>query len=249
MIYIIADVHGNTRRFDSIMEQIGLRESDTLYVLGDVIDRYPDGIRLLRRLMAMPNAKLLLGNHEHMMLECLDREYDESDPAQLAEKEKNFRRWYRNGGGVTHAHIKRLKKSLRRRIFDYLRALPLNYDVELNGQKYKLVHGAPVEDYPKYRDKYGDETFFAVWMRWDGDHVPDGDYTMIFGHTPTDRYLPGKTLRVFFAERMIGIDCGCCFPGPPPEDEELYGRLACLRLDDMKVFYSEEINTEKTKEG
>lgn len=244
MIYIIADVHGNTRRFDSIMDKIRLQPDDTLYVLGDVIDRYPDGIRILRRLMAMPNAKLILGNHEHMMLECLDREYDESDPAQLEEKETNFRRWYRNGGGVTHAHIKRIKKSLRQEIFRYLRALPLNYDLTVNGRKYKLVHGAPVEDYPKYGQKYRDETFFAVWMRWDADHEPDGDYTMIFGHTPTDHYLHEKTLRVFFGKRMIGIDCGCCFPDPPLPGEEFYGSLACLRLDDMKVFYSEETNTE-----
>ena len=129
MIYIIADVHGNTKRFESIMKQIDLRESDTLYVLGDVVDRYPDGIRLLCRLLDMPNAKLILGNHEYMMLECLDREYDESDPVQAEEKEKNFRRWYRNGGGVTHAHLKHLRKSARKALFARVRALPLNYDL------------------------------------------------------------------------------------------------------------------------
>ena len=30
----------------------------------------------------------------------------------------------------------------------------------------------------------------------------------------------------------IGIDCGCAY--------EDYGRLACLRLDDMREFYSED---------
>lgn len=39
-----------------------------LYVLGDVIDRFPDGIEILQELMAMPNVKMLLGNHEYMML-------------------------------------------------------------------------------------------------------------------------------------------------------------------------------------
>ena len=39
MIYVMSDIHGNSRRFNSIMEQIQLKETDTLYILGDVIDR------------------------------------------------------------------------------------------------------------------------------------------------------------------------------------------------------------------
>lgn len=45
MIYVISDIHGNINRFNSIMEQINLQDTDTLYVLGDVIDRYRYGIK------------------------------------------------------------------------------------------------------------------------------------------------------------------------------------------------------------
>lgn len=68
MTYVLSDIHGNLRRFESIMAQINLQPDDTLYVLGDVIDRYPDGIKILRRIMQMPNAKMLIGNHEYMLL-------------------------------------------------------------------------------------------------------------------------------------------------------------------------------------
>ena len=60
MIYVLSDIHGQKRRFESIMKQINLQPEDTLYVLGDVIDRNPDGIKILRKLMAMPNVKMLL---------------------------------------------------------------------------------------------------------------------------------------------------------------------------------------------
>ena len=40
MIYVLSDIHGNERRFRSILEQIDLQPSDTLWVLGDVIDRH-----------------------------------------------------------------------------------------------------------------------------------------------------------------------------------------------------------------
>lgn len=68
MIYVMSDIHGQKRRFDSVMKQINLQPDDTLYILGDVIDRNPDGIKILRQIMAMPNAKMLLGNHELMMM-------------------------------------------------------------------------------------------------------------------------------------------------------------------------------------
>ena len=71
MIYVMSDIHGQKRRFDSVMKQINLQPDDTLYILGDVIDRNPDGIKILRQIMAMPNAKMLLGNHELMMMNAL----------------------------------------------------------------------------------------------------------------------------------------------------------------------------------
>ena len=74
--YVMSDIHGNAERFNSIINQIELKPEDSLYVLGDVIDRYPDGIRILRLLMSLPNVKLLLGNHEYMMLEALDYHAD-----------------------------------------------------------------------------------------------------------------------------------------------------------------------------
>ena len=37
--YVLSDIHGNERRFNAVMEQIDLQPEDTLYVLGDAIDR------------------------------------------------------------------------------------------------------------------------------------------------------------------------------------------------------------------
>ena len=88
--------------------------------------------------------------------------------------------------------------------------------------------------------KYLTPTHYAVWMRWDISDPPPGDYTMIFGHTPTRYYRDVAPMEVWFDERRIGIDCGCGYPEDPQEELSRYGRLACLRLDDMQVFYSQE---------
>ena len=96
MIYVMSDIHGNMARFESVMKQINLQPTDTLYVLGDVIDRFPDGIRILRRLMVMPNVKMLLGNHELLMLNAIDG----FSGSEQAERYRNI--WYYNGGRATH---------------------------------------------------------------------------------------------------------------------------------------------------
>lgn len=229
MTYVLSDVHGNSQRFRSILSQIDLQPEDTLYILGDVIDRYPDGGRLLRQIMKMPNAKMLLGNHELMMLEAL-----RSDMPAGMWATSNLWLWYDNGGAVTHRYLKHLRKTDRAALLEYVASLPLFYDVEIGGKKYKLVHAAPTELFRDYGFRHRNEKEFAVWMRLDPAFCNMQDYTIVFGHTPTKYYQDGKPLRIWKGERLLGIDCGCGFA---------HGRLACIRLEDEKVFYSEEVES------
>ena len=37
--YVISDIHGEYEKFMELLEEIELEENDTLYVLGDVLDR------------------------------------------------------------------------------------------------------------------------------------------------------------------------------------------------------------------
>lgn len=48
MIYVMSDIHGHQEAFDDILSQIQLSDHDHLYILGDVIDRGPDGIELCK---------------------------------------------------------------------------------------------------------------------------------------------------------------------------------------------------------
>lgn len=215
MIYVMSDIHGYYSRYKSIMRQIKLKPSDHLYVLGDCIDRNPDGLKILKELYYRKNATVLLGNHEHMMLEALTKTHPYNEYRH---------RWYRNGGEVTH---KRLRYYDQGEILDIIRNLPVNVEVTCNGVNYLLVHGGPIG----YRQKYEDLVFDSVWKRLDRyAKLPEGK-TVIFGHTLTCRYQTAYPMKIYHGEnRMIGIDCGCAY---------LDGRLGCLRLDDMQEFYSE----------
>lgn len=230
MHYVISDIHGNEQRFDSILAQIDLKREDTLYVLGDVIDRHPDGLRILQRLMAMPNVQMILGNHEYMMLRALGEPADTN-----ADDGKAQAHWYHNGGGVTHSAWAWLRERVCWKILDYLHELPLNIDVEVGGKKYKLVHGAPVEGWETNRDpKYRTATHYAVWRRLDPEEPLPWGQTVIFGHTPTHYYQEGSPMGIWYGPGRIGIDCGSGWP-----EDGSGGRLACLRLEDGAEFYAE----------
>ena len=233
MHYVLSDIHGNERRFHSILHQIDLRPEDTLYVLGDVIDRHPGGLRILRQLMAMPNARLILGNHEYMLLRALGHPADANpdDGTALAH-------WYRNGGDVTHRHWKFLRKPTRRQILDYLLSLPTSREVAIGDTTYRLVHGAPAELWAQNDDlRYRTPTHFSVWRRLEEHDPMPPDVTVIFGHTPTRHYRDIAPMEVWYGENRIGIDCGSGYP--EQGENSRYGRLACLRLEDGRVFYSE----------
>lgn len=232
MNYVMSDIHGNSERFGNVIQKINLQPDDTLYILGDIIDRYPDGIRLLRKIMKMSNAKMLLGNHEHMMMDALANPLDCADEwSREYERSSMMRLWYSNGGEVTHRYLKHIRKELRQEVFDFIGALPINIEIEVNGQKYLLIHGGVEKNYRPLFSKYGNSKEYAVWSRKSCHEMIPDDVILIFGHTPTNHLQSSIPMQIWKCGNYIGIDCGCGYGR--------IGRLACLRLEDMTEFYSD----------
>lgn len=71
MQYVMSDIHGCRDSFYRLLSQIGFGDGDALYILGDVLDRGPDGVRLLLELERLAGVTLLRGNHEHTALTLL----------------------------------------------------------------------------------------------------------------------------------------------------------------------------------
>ena len=48
VVYVVSDIHGYYDVFLKGIETIDLKPTDTLYMVGDAIDRGPDGIEILK---------------------------------------------------------------------------------------------------------------------------------------------------------------------------------------------------------
>ena len=223
--YVISDIHGEADRFDKMLETVGFSGNDTLYILGDVVDRGPAGVELLERIRRSPNMVMLLGNHEYMCLQCFDPNATEKD----------HRRWARNGNAPTLAGLASLPGPRREELLSFLKALPTFLEIRVGERDFYLVHGFP-----------GENVHDRVWGRPTLDTInPIPGRQLIIGHTPVlsllveealeDGYIQrmvsrGERLTILHAPGYIDIDCGCGHQLPVKA-------LACLRLDDGAEFY------------
>lgn len=239
MTYVLSDIHGNLEAFHSILDKIKLNPDDNLYILGDVIDRMPYGIQILKEIMDMTNTYMLLGNHEYMMLRALGEPYDGKDDIKDKEIEELKMLWYYNGGKVTEDAFNALSSEQQKQIINYLKSLPLNYKLVVNGKAFLLVHAAPEELYELVGDKnYKNKTAYCVWNRDDIAIMSKiKNITTIFGHTPTSYYQKTNPLSIFRHKSIIGIDCGA-YTANNENKYGVKGRLACLCLENDMEFYS-----------
>ena len=233
MIYVTSDLHGYPlEEFQKLLASAGFSDEDFLFVLGDVIDRGDEGVRLLRWMAEQPNVQLILGNHEAMLLSCafLFREATVENAEELtAEDMERLELWRSNGAAPTleaFRHLLQTKPDVLEGILDYLDDAPLYDYVNVNGRQFILVH-AGLENFSPDKPFHRYEPEELLWVRPDLQTRYFDEATVVFGHTPTYHYgeeFRGKAVKT---DTWVCIDTGAAAGGKP----------MLLRLDDMKEFY------------
>ena len=230
--YVVSDIHGEYDLFAGLLEKIRLKEDDSLYILGDILDRGPYPIRTLLKVMEMPNAICLAGNHELMAIECLEflmTEITEKAIEELDEKMvDNLLTWQYNGGRTTIQEFCALDRKMQRLVIDFLKDFYIYEEMTVNDRDYLLVHAGLGGFYPgKEIEQYSLEEL--IWSRAEYDIQYYEDIYVVTGHTPTQGIIgnprPGYIFKKF---NHIAIDCGCYRPD---------GRLAAVCLDTGEEFY------------
>lgn len=233
MVYVTSDWHGYPlEKIKELFNKANFSQDDYCFVLGDVIDRGEDGVKLLEWLMLQPNIQLILGNHETFLLSnlFLFNEVNDETINQLNLEQLNlFQNWIENGGKVTVDALRKLPKDTRADIVDYVMEAPLYESISVNGKDFLLTHSA-LDNFERNKPltDYSEHDF--LWYRASLEEKFYDDVICVFGHTPTALYGSKYRGKILKTDSWINIDTGASGGLPP----------ALLRLDDMKEFYLED---------
>ncbi len=224
--YCISDIHGMNDKYLAMLETLRFRTTDTLYVLGDMIDYGPNPLRLVLDLMERPNVVALAGNHELLACMLLRRLIHGGRKDELTDETMaDILRWSADGGAPTLREFRALSIPQRREVVDWLEDLPLYEELEAGGARYVLVHAGLGVDFSPERALDSYDVTDCLLGRPDYDRVYFPDRFLVTGHTPT-RTIHGID-RIYRAKRHIAIDCGA----------SLGGALAAVCLETGEEFY------------
>ena len=231
MIYAVSDIHGCYDKYQKLLEMINFGPDDTLYVLGDVIDRGPDGFKIMLDMAQRTNVVNLMGNHEAMALDALSRilnaAEENGETALTKDDDEAVELWFFNGGELSLADFFWLNEEQEQTVWEYMRNMPLYKEVEAGGQHFVLVHGG-LENFSLSRPLADYKSNEILWCRPEKDTVYYPDRYVVFGHTPVQVLRANAPVQIYRRDNLIDIDCGCVFPN---------GRLGCLCLDTMEEIY------------
>lgn len=128
-IYVTSDAHGHVRALDEALSKISLASDDTLYVLGDMIDRGPDPVGVIKLVRSLPNARVLKGNHEQIMLDAI-----------IGQDPLDAETWDINGGWTTRQQLNDMEFEAYEELIRWAAALPLYAVAQTAERPYLLVH-------------------------------------------------------------------------------------------------------------
>ena len=263
MIYVCSYIHGHYFRYRKLIKK--LKPEDTLYILGDVIDRNPDGIEILKDIMQRENVVLLCGNHEDFMYTYLFAQRqisltkDKTEDMFYNENSNYGNIWFaeNNGGRVTYEAFLKESDEMQMNIFKFLSTLPMIALVKVNDTKFHLSHAGTIisHDFEQYdlsspvlikrEDLSKSAIFDIIWSSpyKFSEYLPlsayPKTYTCIMGHVPIQK-IKNKYMcyRPYKKENVIVIDGGCAlYFIEKQRPDEFKTALTCICLDTMKNMY------------
>jgi serine/threonine protein phosphatase 1 len=215
MRYVIGDVHGCAKTLAALVYRgIKPKPKDSLYFLGDYVDRGPDSKTVLDLIMgwqevcAVGEIVCLRGNHEELMLHG----YNNPDSVWMQV-------WDNNGKEPTLNSFP--NKQVDEKYFEFIRSMPLVVHVD----GYYLAH-AGIENI--HRPLLSNPEI----LLWDREITPSL-HKVIVGHTPQSI----EQIQASLLTNKIIIDGGCVF-----NHKEMYGNLVALCLDTMELIIQENID-------
>ena len=255
-IIAVSDIHGNLPFFLALMEQVALTPRDALVLVGDMLEKGPDSLKLLRYLVELSKTHQiypLCGNCDGLVLRFF--ETDALDGTFFSfylpqHPESILRQLAREGGFEQLEDLPRLREDLRAaypEIHAWLKGLPTILETE----HLVFVHGGvPSLSRMEELDRWGcmkNDDFLGQNRSF--------DKWVIVGHWPVTLYNPSvpSAAPILLPERKIAsIDGGCVLKMDgqlnalmlPSEDSEDFSWQAWDGLKAVKALDPQEASAD-----
>ncbi|MCF6185605.1 MAG: metallophosphoesterase, partial [Bacteroidales bacterium] len=208
-----------------LLNKLQITSEDTLYFLGDYIDRGPDSSEVLDIIIQLkkefPKVTPLSGNHEYQMLQA-EKEYNEKAFYYYVKKLNNS------------TSILNKKKKLRKKYRKFMKSLP--YYIEL--EDYFLVHAG--FDFKK-ENPFDDINSLLNIRNFKYNMEKAKGKSIIIGHSPT--YFHQILKQIKKNKKIIKLDNGCVYTKPHKiYDYKQLGKLCCFNLDTKELICQKNID-------
>jgi len=205
---VVGDIHGCIDEFDELIKKLSYAKgSDRLILLGDLIDRGPDSVAVVRRAREM-DLECVMGNHEH-----------------------KFIKWYRSSGTKNDVYDSRphytqfsdADINYIHRMSDYIKV-----------DDFVIVH-AGLRPHVPLEKQLREDLFYVRYMDDDSKFISlrkinkagskeavnahfwtesfDGAHNVVYGHNVNDREKIRIDVHPYTGKTCYGIDTGACFGG------------------------------------
>lgn len=216
--FVIGDIHGYDDAFRKALKSVSLKKSDTLLLLGDLIDRGPKSKDVLDTLMLLKdngfnNIICLKGNHEEMLLKAIDNENEEYI-------------WLKNGGDKTLKSFK----------VNFADKIPKKYIELIKSFKYYHIENEFIFVHAGLNLKIEtpfDDTDSMIWIRnmdiKDLENSKLKNKVIIHGHTPKTKDDILNSINI--NSSIICLDNGVFL------EKEGYGKLIVFDMGTKKTKF------------
>lgn len=226
--WVIPDIHGCLKSLRALIEQQVIpSRDDTLFFLGDYVDRGPDSKGVLDYVMNLEalgyKVVPLKGNHEDFFVKSWQEEQQSGSFLFMRRHNKSRAQWLKHGGRETLESFGTMDlQRIPEFYISWMDKLPLYHELD----KFVLVHaGLNFE-----LDDPFEDTFSMLWVK-DYRIIPEkiGFRQLIHGHVPMglDYIYIAITQKGYL---FIDLDNGCYMANRPG-----YGNLLALELGTMEL--------------
>lgn len=211
--FVVSDIHGMYEHFIKLLEH--WNRNDKLVILGDMIDRGPESLKVVQHIMTLSqnhDVTVLQGNHDQMLGDFVD------DPHECGQLYV-----YQNGGVPTlnafskigskmyymsHPEIAEVIKDKCQAELEFLKQGHLYYEFG----KVLFTHAG----FCSWQDDWNKTSYNQfVWIRDHYKHKNNSGFVNVFGHTPTQLINADQSNDVWVSDDKlyIGIDGACAYGG------------------------------------